>query len=103
MSISCLNLQMYRQAALHIYTALTLQSESVDLSQDAVAREQSNLLGSGVNGVTSSSLWETLRVACELMDRPDLANYAVQRDLDRFDPSEFFSPNEDGDAMEPTV
>jgi peroxin-5 len=96
LSISCLNLKMYQDAASHIYTALTLQSES---SEEDLQNEQSS---SG--GVTSSSLWETLRVACELMDRPDLALLTRERDLNRFDPSDFgFGGIEEDRSMEPTM
>lgn len=102
LSISCLNLQMYREAASHIYTALCLQSESVDLSGDAMMQEAAK------NGsVTSTSLFETLRVCCELLDRPDLANSAAKHDLDAFDHTVFWKTgnegNEDFDGMEPTV
>ena len=75
---------MYKDAASHIYTALTLQSEATENDQLGGAQGESH-------GVTSSSLWETLRVACELMDRPDLSALTAQRNLDRFDPAEFWA------------
>ena len=83
LSISCLNLKLYQDAASHIYTALTLQSESADVGVDTQEADRSG-------GVTSNSLWETLRVSCELMNRPDLANLAMSRDLSRLDPSDFW-------------
>ncbi|MCO5598712.1 hypothetical protein L7F22_052810 [Adiantum nelumboides] len=103
MSISCLNLQMYREAASHIYTALCLQSESVDLSGDAMMQETTATARN--SSVTSSSLFETLRVCCELLDRPDLADLAAKHDLDAFDPSEFWGSEGEGNnvAMEPTM
>lgn len=51
-------------------------------------------------GVASSSLWETLRIACELMDRSDLAQLASQRNLDMIDPNEFW--DNANDYMEPS-
>lgn len=75
---------MYKDAASHIYTALTLQSEATEHDQVGGAQSEDH-------GVTSSSLWETLRVACELMDRPDLAAMTSHRDLDRFDAAEFWA------------
>ena len=68
MSISCLNLKMYQEAAEHAYTALTLQHAS----DDDVP------LGKNLQ---STNLWETLRVALELMDRPDLARRCADRDI----------------------
>lgn len=98
LSISCLNLKMYQDAASHIYTALTLQSESSD---EDLQKEQTQQVS---GGVTSSSLWETLRVACELMDRPDLAALTRERNLNRFDPSDFgFGIDEDRSMEEPTM
>jgi peroxin-5 len=62
---------MYREAASHIYTALTLQA-----TDDAAAHAPSPDAGAGV---TSAALWETLRVALELLDRSDLANLTSRR------------------------
>ncbi|UZJ52555.1 hypothetical protein CBS101457_001875 [Exobasidium rhododendri] len=81
LSISCLNLKMYQDCASHIFTALTLQSEST-------ADVGGELKNEG--GVTSSSLWETLRISCELMQRPDLALLTHEKDLNKFDPSDFW-------------
>lgn len=80
---------MYRDAASHIYTALLLQSESVDAAEAAGGATGASL-GSGSAGIASTSLWETLRVACELMNRPDLAMRALERNLDAIDPSIFW-------------
>lgn len=94
LSISCLNLKMYKDAASHIYTALTLQSES------AHEEPNDNQMEVG-GGITSSSLWETLRVACELMDRPDLATLTKQRDLNAFNPQDFgFGDHLGGEGIE---
>ncbi|WFD36492.1 hypothetical protein MCUN1_003372 [Malassezia cuniculi] len=71
MSISCLNLKNYQEAAEHAYTALTLQNASDD---DGVPM--------GKN-LQSTNLWETLRVSLELMDRPDLASKTLARDISK--------------------
>ena len=67
LSISCLNLKMYTEAAEHAYTALTLQQAS----------------GDDVPGPPNHSLWEILRVSLELMRRPDLATLCLARDLNQ--------------------
>ena len=67
LSISCLNLKMYAEAAEHAYTALTLQQAS----------------GDDVPGPPNHSLWEILRVSLELMRRPDLATLCLARDLNQ--------------------
>ncbi len=65
LSISCLNLKMYQDAAEHMYTALTLQQAEAETLQK---------VGGGDKGTSSSgSLWETFRVALELLNRSDLA------------------------------
>lgn len=69
MSISCLNLRMYAEAAEHAYTALTLQHASDD---DGVPMSKN---------LQSTNLWETLRVSLELMDRPELAAKCASRDI----------------------
>lgn len=108
LSISCLNLKLYQDAASHIYTALTLQSESFD--DDHHDQQRVNQLDASTNnggGVTSSSLWETLRIACELMNRPELASLTKERDLNRFDPLDFgFGMDQDQkleSTLEPTM
>lgn len=98
LSISCLNLKLYQDAASHIYTALTLQSEG---SEDDVQQESLDSSTSG--GVTSNSLWETLRIACELMNRPELASLTKERDLNRFDPIDFGFGMDQDQIMGPTM
>lgn len=78
---------MYRDAASHIYTALTLQATN----DSAQAQLQPDVgLDGKEAGVTSSSLWETLRVSLELLGRSDLADLTSKRDIHAFDPADFF-------------
>ncbi|WFC95563.1 hypothetical protein MBRA1_002212 [Malassezia brasiliensis] len=70
LSISCLNLKMYRDAAEHAYTALTLQHAS----DEERAPEE-------LRGAQNRSLWEILRVSLELLQRPDLARKCETRDI----------------------
>ncbi|TKY86347.1 hypothetical protein EX895_004496 [Sporisorium graminicola] len=82
LSISCLNLKMYQDAAEHIYTALTLQqaeAETLGMVNDAT-------------GATSGSLWETFRVALELLNRSDLAAKCSMGDINAFDISDLVAP-----------
>lgn len=84
LSISCLNLKMYQDAAEHIYTALTLQQAEAE-TMDMVGGERPS-------SATSGSLWETFRVALELLNRSDLAAKCSLRDINAFDPTDFVAP-----------
>ncbi|KAF8420964.1 hypothetical protein L210DRAFT_919896 [Boletus edulis BED1] len=75
LGISCINLRRYDEAASHILDALVLQDS--DGIQD----------GTGMNdarGVTSSTLWESLKTTCLHLQRADLASMCDRRDLDGF-------------------
>ena len=79
--------QLYQDAAEHIFSALSIQaSQSAQMQQ---SQSSSGLEGQAEAGVGSSSLWETFRVALELMERHDLANLCSQRDVSLFDPQQF--------------
>ncbi|PWN30088.1 TPR-like protein [Jaminaea rosea] len=84
LAISCLNLKMFEEAARHTYTALSLQEAGEQRQQQhQMGKEKDD---AGNNG----SLWETLRVSLELMDRPDLANTTLRKDLEDADLVDFF-------------
>ncbi|CAE6430679.1 unnamed protein product [Rhizoctonia solani] len=69
LGISCINLRRYEEAAQHLVDALVLQeSEGVNSER----------------GVTSDSLWDTLRSTCLNLQRVDLAVVCETRDLQRF-------------------
>ncbi|WFD04594.1 hypothetical protein MOBT1_003307 [Malassezia obtusa] len=70
LSISCLNLKMYQDAAEHAYTALALQHAS---DEEQAPQE--------LRGAQNSSLWEILRVSLELLQRSDLAQKCETRDI----------------------
>ncbi|KAF8839469.1 TPR-like protein [Paxillus ammoniavirescens] len=75
LGISCINLRRYEEAASHILDALVLQDS------DGVADE------TGMNdkrGVTSSTLWDSLKTTCLHLQRVDLASLCDSRDLDGF-------------------
>ncbi|CAD6892545.1 unnamed protein product [Tilletia laevis] len=94
LSISYLNLKMYRETAQHIYTALSLQRAE---SASNTGKAELNQLGNerDVGGVASTSLWETFRVSLELLNRPDLARLCARRDIDAFDLNDFVDPEHD--------
>ncbi|KIJ67979.1 hypothetical protein HYDPIDRAFT_83728 [Hydnomerulius pinastri MD-312] len=73
LGISCINLRRYEEAASHILDALVLQDS------DGIADE------TGMNdkrGVTSSTLWDSLKTTCLHLQRVDLASLCDHRDLD---------------------
>ncbi|VDC06954.1 unnamed protein product [Peniophora sp. CBMAI 1063] len=69
LGISCINLGRYAEAAQHISDALVLQDG------DGVA-------GADTRGVTSASLWDSLRTTCLHMKRIDMAALCDHRDLE---------------------
>jgi len=75
LGISCINLRRYEEATSHILDALVLQDS------DGVRD------GTGMNdarGVTSSTLWDSLKTTCLHLQRADLASMCDRRDLDGF-------------------
>ncbi|PVG00366.1 TPR-like protein [Serendipita vermifera] len=71
LGISCINLRKNEEAANHILDALVLQ-------------ENDGLQTGQERGITSSTLWETLRSVCVYLQRQDLARICDRRDLNRF-------------------
>jgi len=75
LGISCINLRRYEEAASHILDALVLQDS------DGVAD------GTGMNetrGLTTSTLWDSLKTTCLNLRRADLAAMCDRRDLSEF-------------------
>ncbi|KAG8747850.1 hypothetical protein FRC10_011296 [Ceratobasidium sp. 414] len=69
LGISCVNLRRYDEAAQHLVDALVLQdSEGVNSDR----------------GVTSDSLWDTLRSTCLSLQRLDMAAICETRDIQKF-------------------
>ncbi|CAE6471822.1 unnamed protein product [Rhizoctonia solani] len=69
LGISCINLRRYEEAAQHLVDALVLQESEGANSE---------------RGVTSDSLWDTLRSTCLNLQRVDLAVVCETRDLQKF-------------------
>ncbi|CAO1631219.1 unnamed protein product [Parajaminaea phylloscopi] len=104
LAISCLNLKMYADAASHSYTALALQDSHAQQQgghhlSSSYYDDNSNdgdvsVVGRDGNG----SLWETLRVSLELLNRPDLARRTYKRDISLFDPADLVVPGDNNAA-----
>lgn len=62
---------MFHEAAQHILDALVLQD--IDASSDANAHDAS--------GISSSSLWDSLRTTCMHLQRNDLVTLCEKKDL----------------------
>ncbi|KAH7911999.1 hypothetical protein BJ138DRAFT_851603 [Hygrophoropsis aurantiaca] len=75
LGISCINLRRYDEAAQHVLDALVLQDS------DSVADDTGM---NGRRGVTSSTLWESLKTTCLHLQRIDLAALCDRQDLDGF-------------------
>lgn len=69
LGISCISLGRYEEAAHHILDALMLQDSDSVHGQDS-------------RGVTTTSLWDSLRTTCLHMKRIDLASLCDSRNLD---------------------
>ncbi|KAL4074264.1 hypothetical protein J3A83DRAFT_4234766 [Scleroderma citrinum] len=68
LGISCINLRRYEEAATHILDALVLQDNEGSNSVDEMVEGTGNR-----PGVTSSTLWDSLKSACLHLSRADLA------------------------------
>ncbi|KAJ7902083.1 hypothetical protein B0H14DRAFT_2669831 [Mycena olivaceomarginata] len=77
LGISCINLRRFEEAAHHVLDALGLQ-ESDGVSYGGA--DNTNTSG----GVTTTALWDSLRTASMHMQRPDLATFCDQQDLEGF-------------------
>jgi len=75
LGISCNNLRRYDEAAQHILDALVLQDS--DGVRDASGSVDSR-------GVTSSTLWDSLKTTCMHMQRPHLSALCDRQDLEGF-------------------
>ncbi|KAG6837504.1 hypothetical protein H0H93_008429 [Arthromyces matolae] len=75
LGISCINLRRYEEAAQHILDALVLQDN------DGI-RDPAGL--NDKRGVTTTSLWDSLKTTCLHMQRVDLATLCDRRDLEGF-------------------
>ncbi|KAL7752952.1 hypothetical protein RI367_001403 [Sorochytrium milnesiophthora] len=71
LAVSCINMTQYSEAVHHLLQALSLQQQT--------SEQQS--VGGGVSGY---GLWESLRMACLMMDREDLVVHCDAHNLDAF-------------------
>ncbi|KAL0578750.1 hypothetical protein V5O48_003248 [Marasmius crinis-equi] len=73
LGISCISMRRYADAAHHIFHALVLQDA------DSVHDDMND-----ARGITSSTLWDSLKTACLHMERSDLAGLCDHQDLEGF-------------------
>lgn len=78
LAISCMNIGEVHEAAEHLLEALSIQSGNNDLYETLDKVE-----GNGAEAM-STSVWETLRVALNIMGRNDLLDKCDSRDLEFF-------------------
>ncbi|PFH53822.1 hypothetical protein AMATHDRAFT_73234 [Amanita thiersii Skay4041] len=79
LGISCINLRRYEEAAQHILDALVLQE--TDGTQDPRGLSETR-------GVTTSTLWDSLKTTCLHLQRIDLATLCDRKDLEGMETSE---------------
>jgi peroxin-5 len=75
LGIACINLRRYEEAAQNILDALVLQDSDGVRDSDGLNDKR---------GVTSSTLWDTLKTTCLHMQKIELAALCDRRDLDAF-------------------
>ncbi|KAG7098755.1 hypothetical protein E1B28_000664 [Marasmius oreades] len=75
LGISCINLRRYAEAAHHIFNALSLQ-DADNIHDDEGMND--------ARGITSSTLWDSLKTACLHMERTDLAGVCDRQDFQAF-------------------
>ncbi|PCH43796.1 TPR-like protein [Wolfiporia cocos MD-104 SS10] len=76
LGISCINMRRYEEAAHHILDALVLQDGDSVHERDGGAADK--------RGVTSQTLWQSLKTCCMHMQKLDLANFCDREDLEAF-------------------
>ena len=69
LGISCINLKAYREAAEHFLTALNFQSQGRGPQDSKDVKTM------------SESIWNSLRVALNMMERRDLVSHIESRNL----------------------
>jgi tetratricopeptide (TPR) repeat protein len=83
LAISFINIKEYREAAEHLLAALALQiGETNTVTNDGLNKD--NSFHGVAEGVMSSNIWETLRMCCGFLNRPDLEPKCDSRDLNAF-------------------
>ncbi|KAI8590985.1 hypothetical protein BDZ88DRAFT_412990 [Geranomyces variabilis] len=87
LSISCIQMQQYREAAEHLLGALSVQMSNINAvleeSKGKGPVEESDL--ASMHNVQSGTVWETLKMVADgHLRRHDLAEACEKRDLDAF-------------------
>jgi peroxin-5 len=77
--IACINLNLYREAAEHLLTALALQLPKIEPGQSTAP-----VSGTMPSTATTDSLWRALKMTMNLLERPDLAAHCDDRNLNAF-------------------
>lgn len=100
LAIAKININAYDDAVQHLLSALALQTADdgqeagmdTDVNRQAFRSDKGPSDGmyseigqpSSGKGITSTSVWDTLRMSLYLLNRPDLATKCDERDLDYF-------------------
>ena len=84
LSIALINMKEYREAAEHLLAALALQiGETNTITNDGI-NDKVNSFRGVTEGVMSSNIWDTLKMCCGFLERPDLESKCEIRDLSAF-------------------
>ena len=84
LAIAFINMKEYREAAEHLLAALALQiGETNTITNNGITGKDNSFHGVA-EGVMSSNIWDTLKMCCGLLDRPDLESKCDIKDLNAF-------------------
>lgn len=84
LAISFINMKEYRDAVEHLLAALALQAGETDgITNNSLNVENSSFQNITEKGM-SSNIWDTLKMCCGFLDRPDLESKCDERDLNSF-------------------
>ncbi|RIA93272.1 hypothetical protein C1645_762639 [Glomus cerebriforme] len=85
LAISFINMKEYRDAAEHLLAALALQiGETGTTTNDDLNIKNSSFHNVAEGAMSSTNIWDTLKMCCGFLDRPDLESKCDIRDLNAF-------------------
>ena len=84
LAISFINMKEYRDAAEHLLAALALQIRETNTTTNDDLNIKDSSFQSIAEKSMSTNIWDTLKMCCGFLDRPDLESKCDIKDLNAF-------------------